>query len=166
MELMYLLAVTAAEHSIDLEMAYFVPDELAREAIVDAVKRGVRVRIIVPGEHNDTETVRHASRALWGDMLQAGAEIYEFQPTMFHCKVMVVDAFMVSVGSTNFDDRSFRLNDEENLNIYDPTFARRQIEIFEKDLGRSRRVTYSDWTERPFIEKMWGYAAKLLGPQI
>jgi cardiolipin synthase len=166
MELMYLLAVTAAEHSIDLEMAYFVPDELAREAIIDAMKRGVRVRIIVPGEHNDTETVRHASRALWGDMLQAGAQIYEFQPTMFHCKVMVVDAYMVSVGSTNFDDRSFRLNDEENLNIYDQAFARRQIEIFERDLARSRRVTYAEWTQRPLTEKMWGYAAKLLGPEI
>ncbi len=166
MELMYLLALTAAEKSIDLEMAYFVPDELSRDVIVDAIKRGVRVRIIVPGKHNDTETVRHASRASWGDLLEAGVQIYEFQPTMFHCKVMIVDGFMVSVGSTNFDDRSFRLNDEENLNIYDEPFAARQIEIFEQDLARSRRVTHAEWLDRPLTEKLWGYAARLLGPQL
>jgi cardiolipin synthase len=166
MELMYLLAITAAERSVDLEMAYFVPDELARDAIVDAVRRGVRVRIIVPGEQVDTETVRHAGRALWGDMLQAGVEIHEFQPTMFHCKVMVVDELLTSVGSTNFDDRSFRLNDEANLNIYDEAFARRQVQIFEADLARSRRITYADWQQRPFVEKLWGYASRVLGPQL
>ncbi|MEP6942825.1 MAG: phospholipase D-like domain-containing protein [Betaproteobacteria bacterium] len=166
MELMYVLAFTAAEKSIDLEMAYFVPDELSRDVIVDAIKRGVRVRIIVPGPHNDAETVRHASRASWGDLLQAGVQIYEFQPTMFHCKVMIVDGLMISVGSTNFDDRSFRLNDEANLNIFDEPFAARQTEIFEQDLARSRRVTHGEWLERPFTEKLWGYAARLLGPQL
>jgi len=166
MELMYLLALTAAEKSIDLEMAYFVPDELSRDVILDAIKRGVRVRIIVPGKHNDTETVRHASRASWGDLLEAGVQIHEFQPTMFHCKVMIVDGLMVSVGSTNFDDRSFRLNDEANLNIYDEPFAARQTEIFEQDLARSRRVTHAEWLDRPFTEKLWGYAARLLGPQL
>ena len=83
----------------------------------------MRVRIIVPGEHIDTEVVRKASRAQWGELLEAGAEIYEFQPTMFHCKMLIVDQLMVSVGSTNFDNRSFRLNDEANLNVYDAEFA-------------------------------------------
>ena len=166
MQLMYLLAITAAERSIELEMAYFVPDELARETMLEALRRGVRIRIIVPGAYIDSETVRHASRAVWGDLLAAGVEIYEYAPTMFHCKIMIVDGFMVSAGSTNFDDRSFRLNDEASLNIYDESFAARQQQIFDADQAQSRRVTYAEWQARPFSEKLWDYAARILGPQI
>lgn len=101
MLLMYLLSITAAVQTIDLSAAYFVPDELTRLSIRAALERGVRVRIIVPGGHIDTEVVRKASRAKWGELLAAGAEIYEFQPTMFHCKMLIVDQLMVSVSSTN-----------------------------------------------------------------
>ncbi|ART50055.1 cardiolipin synthase B [Acidovorax carolinensis] len=153
MQLMYHLAITAAERSIALSVAYFVPDELTQKLLMDALARGVRVRFITPGEHTDTETVKAASRATWGPLLQAGAEIYEFQPTMYHCKVMIVDQLLVSVGSTNFDNRSFRLNDEANLNVYDAAFAQRQTEVFEDDLKRSRRVTYEEWLNRPLREK-------------
>ena len=153
MQLMYHLAITAAERSIDLSVAYFVPDELTRKLLMDALARGVRVRFITPGEHTDTETVKAASRATWGPLLQAGALIYEYQPTMYHCKVMIVDQLLVSVGSTNFDNRSFRLNDEANLNVYDAAFAKRQTEVFEDDLKRSRRVTYEEWLNRPLREK-------------
>jgi cardiolipin synthase len=166
MQLMYLLMITAAEHSIELSSSYFVPDELSRDALVAALRRGVRVRIITPGPHIDSETVRRASRALWGDLLEAGAEIYEYQPTMFHCKVLVADGLVVSVGSTNFDDRSFRLNDEASLNIYDAGFAARQVEVFERDLKSSRRITVDEWRDRPLAEKLWEHAAALLGPQI
>jgi cardiolipin synthase len=166
MELMYLLIINAAERSIDLESAYFVPDELSRDLIVDALKRGVRVRVITPGPHTDSETVRRASRALWGDLLAAGAQMYEYQPTMFHCKVLVADDLLVSVGSTNFDDRSFRLNDEASLNIYDADFASEQVAIFERDLAQSRRITLEEWRARPFMEKVWERTAALLGPQI
>ncbi|ART51350.1 cardiolipin synthase B [Acidovorax carolinensis] len=154
MQLMYHLAITAAERSIDLSVAYFVPDELTQKLLMDALARGVRVRFITPGEHTDTEAVKAASRATWGPLLQAGAEIYEFQPTMYHCKVMVVDQLLVSVGSTNFDNRSFRLNDEANLNVYDAAFAQRQTAVFEDDLKRSRRVTYEEWLNRPLREKV------------
>ena len=153
MQLMYHLAITAAERSIDLSVAYFVPDELTQKHLMDALARGVRVRFITPGEHTDTDTVKAASRATWGPLLQAGALIYEYQPTMYHCKVMIVDQLLVSVGSTNFDNRSFRLNDEANLNVYDAAFARRQTEVFEEDLKRSRRVTYEAWLNRPLREK-------------
>ena len=153
MQLMYHLAITAAERSIDLSVAYFVPDELTQKHLMDALARGVRVRFITPGEHTDTDTVKAASRATWGPLLQAGALIYEYQPTMYHCKVMIVDQLLVSVGSTNFDNRSFRLNDEANLNVYDAAFARRQTEVFEEDLKRSRRVTYEEWLNRPLREK-------------
>jgi cardiolipin synthase len=166
MHLMYLLAITAAQRSIYLSMAYFVPDELAVKALRAALARGVRVEIIVPGPITDTQTVRKASRALWGPLLEAGAKFYEYQPTMFHCKVMVVDGFMTSVGSTNFDNRSFRLNDEANLNIYDADFARRQIAIFEADRANARPFTYQDWQNRPLREKALEALASLLRLQL
>jgi len=166
MQLMYLLMITAAEHSIELSSSYFVPDGLSRDTLVAALRRGVRVRIITPGPYIDSETVRRASRALWGDLLEAGAEIYEYQPTMFHCKVLVVDGLVVSVGSTNFDDRSFHLNDEASLNIYDAAFAAHQVEVFERDLKSSRRISVDEWRNRPVAEKLWEHAAALLGPQI
>lgn len=154
MQLMYHLAITAAERSIDLSVAYFVPDDLTRKLLMDALARGVHVRLVTPGEHTDTETVKAASRATWGELLQAGAEIYEYGPTMYHCKVMIVDQLLVSVGSTNFDNRSFRLNDEANLNVYDAAFAQRQTQVFDDDIRRSRRVTYEAWRDRPLREKV------------
>jgi len=166
MHLMYLLAITAATRSIDLASAYFVPDELTRRALIAAAKRGVKIRIITPGEHMDAETVRRASRAGWGDLLQAGIEIREYQPTMYHCKVMVVDGLWVSVGSTNFDARSFSLNDEANLNILDADFARQQIDIFEADLGQSIAMTLARWERRPLSEKLVEHAAALLDGQL
>ena len=166
MQLMYHLAITAAERSIDLSVAYFVPDDLTRKLLVDALARGVRVRLVTPGEHTDTETVKAASRATWGELLQAGAEIYEYGPTMYHCKVMIVDQLLVSVGSTNFDNRSFRLNDEANLNVYDAAFAQRQTRVFEDDIKRSRRVTYEAWLERPWSEKLHEKMTGLLRSQL
>jgi cardiolipin synthase len=166
MRLMYLLAITAAARSIDLSSAYFLPDDLTLQTLVDAAKRGVRIRIITPGEHVDTETVRRASRAKWGDLLRAGVKIFEYQPTMYHCKVMIVDALWVSVGSTNFDNRSFALNDEANLNILDGAFARQQIEVFEDDLARSKAIALAQWEARPFREKVVEHAAALLSDQL
>jgi len=166
MQLMYLMAITAATRSIDLSAAYFVPDELSTKALVDALKRGVRMRIVVPGPHIDSETVRSASRAAWGPLLAAGALIAEYQPTMFHCKVMIVDQLLVSVGSTNFDNRSFRLNDEATLNVMDAQFAAQQTAIFEADLGRSKRVTHEAWRARPLRERVMEQVASVIGSQL
>jgi cardiolipin synthase len=105
MQLMYLLSIAAAAKSIQLSASYFIPDDVAIRTLVAALMRGVKVQIILPGPHIDTQVVRRASRASWGELLRAGAEIYEYQPTMFHCKVMVVDRLWTSVGSTNFDSR-------------------------------------------------------------
>ncbi|MEX3951783.1 cardiolipin synthase [Paraburkholderia sp. EG287B] len=166
MELMYLMAITAAAHSIHLSTAYFVPDKLTINAIVEAVKRGVKVRIITPGKRIDTHTVREASRACWGELLAAGVEMYEYQPTMFHCKLIVVDEYLVSVGSTNFDSRSFKLNDEANLNIYDRDFARQQTAIFDADAALAKRITLEDWRRRSLREKLLEHAAALLDSQL
>jgi cardiolipin synthase A/B len=166
MALMMQLAITAASRSIDLASAYFVPDRLTRETLIAALKRGVKLRIIVPGEHMDSQTTRAASRADWHDLLAAGALIAEYQPTMFHCKVMVVDGLMTSVGSTNFDNRSFRLNDEASLNVLDANFAARQTAIFEADLALAKPYSLSDWQQRPWREKVGDSLASLLAAQL
>jgi cardiolipin synthase len=166
MALMYLLAITAASRSIQLASAYFIPDEMSTRALLEAAKRGVRIQIIAPGRHIDIETVRRASRARWGPLLEAGIEIYEYQPTMYHCKVFIVDERLVSVGSTNFDPRSFHLNDEASLNVYDAEFAQRAMSDFANDLGRSKRITHAEWLNRPWREKLMERLASLLGRQL
>jgi cardiolipin synthase len=166
MHQMYLMAITAAHRDIQLTSSYVVTDALASQALVQAARRGVKIRIITPGSDIDTEFVRRASRARWGPLLEAGVLIAEYQPTMFHCKVMIVDGLMVSMGSTNFDNRSFRLNDEANLNVLGPRFAQRQIEVFDADWARSRQVTLAQWTSRPWQEKAVEQLASLFGSQL
>ena len=164
--LMYLLSIASARRRVLVANSYFVPDDLAIETFVDARRRGVAIQIIVPGTKIDSEISRKASRSRWGKLLEAGVEIYEYQPTMFHCKVMVVDDLWVSVGSTNFDNRSFRLNDEANLDVFDADFAREQLEIFEQDKERSHRVTLDEWKHRPLLEKAAELAAGLFRSQL
>jgi cardiolipin synthase len=166
MHLMYLLSIAAATKTIHLSMAYFAPDEAALQTLIDAVKRGVKVQLILPGPISDAKLVQSASRAKWGELLRLGAQIHQYQPTMFHCKVLVVDGMWTSVGSTNFDSRSFRLNDEANLNVYDKDLAARQIADFEDDLRKSRPVTYEEWASRPWHEKLREHAASLLDAQL
>ncbi|HEY0437608.1 MAG TPA: cardiolipin synthase [Phenylobacterium sp.] len=166
MQLMYLMSIAAAVKSIEISASYFVPDEVEIGTLVAAVKRGVRLRIIVPGPVIDNKVVRRASRAAWGDLLRAGAEIYEYQPTMFHVKVMVVDGLWTSVGSTNFDNRSFSTNDEANLNVLDAGFAAGQAKVFADDLRRSRRITLEEWQNRPVMEKLWERTMGLLSSQL
>jgi cardiolipin synthase A/B len=154
MRLMYLTAITAAESSIDIEAAYFVPDPLMNRELVKALKRGVRLRILVPDKHIDSETVRVASKRAWGPLLENGAQIYEYDPTMLHCKMLIFDGAMVSVGSTNFDMRSFELNDEASLNVYDDAFAIDMTNVFEKDLEAANSYTFEQWRDRPYSQKI------------
>lgn len=154
MHLMYLMAIAASEQSIDLAASYFVPDPLIVQALLAARKRDVRIRILLPGPHIDSDAVRLASRAGWEDLLLAGIEMSEYQPTMLHTKMLIVDRKLVSVGSTNFDIRSFRLNDEASLNLYDPAFAEEMAAVFENDLRHSTLYTYQRWQQRPLKEKL------------
>ena len=137
---MYMMSIAAGAKAIQLSAAYFVPDDNEVRMLAAAAKRGVKVQIIVPGKQTDSAAVRRASRSTWGGLLRAGVEIYEFQPTFFHCKVMVVDGVWVSVGSTNFDTRSFSSNARPNQCLR-PALRRRATEIFEQDLKRSRRIS-------------------------
>jgi len=165
-QLMYLMSIAGARRSLRLSMSYFVPDDLAQQALVAAARRGVRVQIVLPGEHMDREFVRRASRSRWGPLLRAGIEIYEYQPTMYHCKVMVVDELWTSVGSTNFDSRSFAINDEANLNVHDADFGKAQAAQFEADRALARRVTLAEWQARSWHDRLLDDLAGLLRAQL
>jgi cardiolipin synthase A/B len=121
--------------------------------LIKARARGVRIRILLPDKHIDSEAVRIASKRAWGPLLQNGVEIHEYEPTMLHCKMLIFDHYMVSVGSTNFDMRSFELNDEASLNVYDAKFAQRMTEVFEDDLKSSNPYDFQRWRQRPRLEK-------------
>jgi cardiolipin synthase len=149
-----MMALSAAERHIRIGMAYFVPNEAALQQIVDARRRGVEVDIIVPGIWTDTEEVRRASRHFWGQLLEAGVRIHEYQPTMYHVKIVMVDEHWATLGSANFDERSFRLNDETNVNVYDRKFIEQQIALFELDRSRSRPITLAQWQHRPLQMKI------------
>ena len=152
--------------SIDLENAYFVPDRLTTEALAVAARRGVRVRIVVPGKFTDARVGRWAAQALYGDLLDAGVEIYEYQPTMIHCKVLVIDGTWTSVGSANFDDRSFRLNDEANLNAFSSDLAADQIRYIEADIAVSKRMVLRRWARRSSTRRVYESLALLLRSQL
>ena len=164
--LMYLLSIASAAKSVRIANAYFVPDDLAVATMVAARRRGVQVEIIVPGHHTDAKVVRRASRSRWEPLLEAGVAIYEYQPTMYHTKMMIVDELLASVGSTNFDNRSFRLNDEANLNILDAEFAGRQARQFEEDKTRSTQLTLEWWRNRPWHQRASEWLAGLLRLQL
>ena len=166
MQLMYQLAITAARSSIDLSNSYFVPDAMTIRILVEAARRGVKIRVIVPNGLIDSETVRQASRASWGPMLEAGIEIAEYQPTMFHVKGLVVDGVFSSIGSTNFDNRSFRLNDEANLNVLSREFGAIQQRVFENDWANARRIQLAEWQDRPWRERLQERMANLLRSQL
>lgn len=166
MHLMVLLALTAAKTSIDIENAYFVPDKLTVEALCTAARRGVRVRIVVPGRHTDARIGRWAAHGLYGALLECGIHIYEYQPTMMHAKVLVIDGMWSSVGSANFDDRSFRLNDEANLNVFSEELAREQIRLIDADIEHSRRMVLKKWRHRKFGRRLNERLALLLRSQL
>lgn len=148
-------AIAGAKKSIRIVTPYFVVDKATEDALVAAARRGVRIVVILPGPNIDYTIVRAASRATWGRLLEAGIELYEFQPTMLHSKLMIVDDNFVSVGSANLDNRSFRLNDKTNLNVFGTRFARSQVKIFEQDRRKSERITLEAWRRRPVSEKLF-----------
>jgi cardiolipin synthase len=149
----YLFAIASARKSIDISQAYFVPDDLAIDMFLEARARGVRVRIIVPAI-NDSRFGRAASRSRWGRLLAAGVEFYLYTPAMYHPKTMVVDDVFVTIGSANFDNRSFRINDEVSLDVIDRETAAENLRIFARDLEQSRRLTLEEFESRPFYIKL------------
>jgi cardiolipin synthase len=150
---MFLLAMASARHSIYITNPYFLPDDKMIDTLVGSARKGVRVVLLLPGpiDHN---IVRQASRSELGRLLEAGIEVHEYRAALLHAKTMVVDSRWATVGSTNFDRRSFALNDEINLVVYDESIARNLERIFEQDLSRSKRVTYQAWRNRSILSRL------------
>ncbi|MCH8556630.1 MAG: phospholipase D-like domain-containing protein [Balneolia bacterium] len=161
---MLLYAMASAEESIRIGSAYFFPDDKFIDAMLAARQRGVQIQLLMPGETIDQNYVRLASQTLWGPLFEAGVEIYEYNNTMYHAKKMIVDDYFVTVGSTNFDNRSFRLNDETNINILDETFGETMTSYFLDDIGASERITLEEWENRPLLHRIWGHVvARTIG---
>ncbi|HEX8678998.1 MAG TPA: phospholipase D-like domain-containing protein [Chthoniobacterales bacterium] len=164
--LMLLVSMAAARHSIRIANAYFIPQPLAIRTIIDALKRGVKVEIIVPGSDTDAQLVRAVGKATWRPLLEAGARFYEYQPARFHCKYFLVDDCWASVGSVNLDNRSLSLNEEANLNVLDHKFVSEHERVFEEDKSHSREITLADWKRRPTREKVKGRLGSIIRSQL
>ena len=151
--LSYLLAIASARKSIRLAHAYFVPDDLAIEMLLAARQRGVEITVIVPLK-NDSRFGRAAARSRWGRLLEAGVKFHQFTPSLYHCKIMIVDDLFTTMGSVNFDNRSFAINDEVNINVIDAAVTKSFLKSFEDDLAHSKPLTREDFESRPFYIKL------------
>jgi cardiolipin synthase len=166
MRTMYYLSIMGARRSIYIANPYFVPDRSAIEILIAAKRRGVDVKIMVAGIHNDNGLARNNSTRLYGELLEAGIEIYEYNRTMLHHKFMVCDDVWTTVGTSNFDNRSFALNDENNVCVYDRDFAGQWVHIFFNDLSACDRVELGEWQNRGISRKIAEWLASLLRSQV
>jgi cardiolipin synthase A/B len=158
--ILYQVLLASARRNIHITTPYFLPDRSIRGELIKAIQaHGVSVKVLTSGDKCDNTTTRRASRRVYGEVLEAGVAIHEFQPAMMHAKVLVVDGLWGVVGSTNFDTRSFAHNDEVNLAVRDSAFAARLDEDFARDMTRSHRVSLEEWRRRPLRER----ASELLG---
>lgn len=163
---MYLLAISAATESIVIGTPYFVPDDFLLQTLLEARARGVDIEVLTTGEVTDSRLVQGVSRIIWGDLLAAGVRFYQFDPTLYHTKLLVVDREFVSVGSTNFDNRSFLHNDENNVNVLNRAFAEQMLNQHERDKQRAREVKYAEWLDRPLQERLLEWWAMLFESQV
>jgi cardiolipin synthase A/B len=162
---LYLLSIASARETVDITSPYFVTDESTRWALKEAVGRGVKIRILVEGDITDAMPVKYASRDAYELLLGLGIELYEYQPTMMHTQMLVVDGFWSMFGSANFDNRSLELNDELNVAVASPSLAARFLRDFEEDLRVSVRLELEQWRKRSLLEKtrenFWSYFAEV-----
>jgi len=152
--MLFLLSINSARKSILITNPYFIPDDVMTEALLKAAARGVNVVILVPGKI-DSQLTYVTSRSHYGRLLLGGVEIFEYQASLMHAKTMVIDGIWATIGSTNFDNRSFALNQELNLTVYDVSLARRLEEIFRDDLKYARKITYDEWKSRSIFERLF-----------
>jgi cardiolipin synthase len=150
---LYLLGLASARRTVDITTPYFVTDESSRWSLEEAVRRGVKVRLLLEGDITDAMPVKYASRKHYEELLEMGVEIYEYQPTMMHTKTFVVDGVWSMFGSANFDNRSLELNDELNVAVTSRDLAARLVSDFEKDLKVSRRLELETWRKRSLLSK-------------
>lgn len=164
--IMYYLSIVYAQRKLYIATAYFIPDESGVDILISARKRGVDVKLMVAGIHNDMRLARYGGIHLYGRLLEAGVEIYEYNRTMLHQKTMVADAAWVTIGTTNFDNRSFALHEESNVSVYDCRLAEQLERIFFDDLADCSRVDLESWKKRGLISRIQGATALLLRDQL
>ena len=152
-EALYFLAIACARTTLNLTAAYFAPRPAFIEALCDAADRGVEVRLLVPGEHIDKGFVRKAGRGSYDELLACGVRIWEFGPTMLHAKTLTIDGCWASVGSVNFDNRSFQLQDEATLCVSSQSFAQTLDDQFLRDLARAEPIELERWRNRSLRAK-------------
>ncbi|HSV14405.1 MAG TPA: phospholipase D-like domain-containing protein, partial [Tepidisphaeraceae bacterium] len=157
--------LASAKQSIHINSPYFLPDRSVRRELIDAVKRGVKVSVITPGKHSDHMMTRSASRRRYGELLAGGVTIHEYSPAMIHVKALVIDEIWSVVGSTNFDNRSFGLNDEVNLAVRCRPLARRFDEDFARDLEQSHCMTLEEWNRRSIGERVMEMLGRVIERQ-
>lgn len=155
--ILFQLLLASANSSIQIQSPYFLPDASVRRELAHAVARGVKVEIILPGKHNNHPIARRASRRRYGELLAAGVAIHEYQPGMNHTKVLIIDQVWAVLGSTNFDNRSFGLNDEVNIALVDRDLAARLNQDFKRDLAMSESMTFAAWMRRPVWERVLAF---------
>ena len=167
LKVLHYMAIHAAKKSITIQNPYFLPDPDARDALLAAVKRGVAVRVMIPAtEASDSPLVQHASHHHYGTLLKGGVKLFDYQKTLLHQKVIVIDGCLAALGSTNFDDRSFEVNDEVSLVVYDEGFAGQLEETFERDLEHAVEVHFEPWKHRPVLHKIRDFTAFLVNEQL
>jgi cardiolipin synthase len=152
------LTIAGATKTLYISNSYFVPDQEFRKMLIQAVHRGVDVRVITAGDSGDVMTTVFAGRAYYEEMLRGGVRIYEYTPTMMHAKTIVADGLWSSVGSMNFDNRSMAFNNESNLDVLDPGFGAQMDSVFTDDLKYSKEIKLPEWHRRSLFEKAreWG----------
>lgn len=163
---MYYLSIICARKSIYIANPYFVPDQTAIEALTEAKRRGVEVCVMVSGIHNDAWLARMNSVRMYGPLLRAGVEILEFNRTMLHHKTMVVDGLWSTVGTTNFDNRSFAHNEENNICVHDAAYAEEFRALFLADLAGCDRIDYRSWRRRGILQRLQELIAAFLTEQV
>ncbi|MEZ5326786.1 MAG: phospholipase D-like domain-containing protein [Verrucomicrobiales bacterium] len=163
---MFLEAIDSANESIRIATAYFMPGEKLFRALIRARKRGVHIEILMCGVHTDRDIVRQASRAHWGRLLKAGVRLFEYEPTLYHVKLLVVDSEWISIGSANFDARSCWLNDELNVNVHEKAVVREHITMFQEDLAKGRKLSLVQWEQRPVLTKIGDWISQLFRRQL
>jgi cardiolipin synthase A/B len=167
LKLLHYMAIHAARKSITIQNPYFLPDPDARNALLFAVRRGVKVRIMIPATTaSDSKIVQHASHHHYGTLLKGGVTLFDYEKTLLHQKVMTIDGCWAAVGSTNFDDRSFEVNDEVTLVVYDERIAKELEETFDRDLEHAREMHFEPWKNRPWTHKITDFAAFLFNEQL
>ena len=166
-KLLHYLLIQAARKRITIQNPYFLPDPDARRALLEAAKRGVEVRVMIPADTaSDSPVVQHASHHHYGTLLKGGVRLFDYQKTLLHQKVITIDGVMCAIGSTNFDDRSFELNDEVSMVIHDEDIARELEETFTRDLEHAIEVHFEQWKKRPVLHKLKDFAAFLFNEQL